>query len=186
MALTGAQIIDAAHALLADHGFGGLTMRRLAQRLDVQPGALYYHFTSKQDLLAAVAARVLSQAEISVIDPAQAALDIRAALLPIRDSAEVISFVNAFRPDALVPFRSLERLFSAQLAPQEARWAARTLTHYVLGFVAEEQNQAELVRARIVSTTPDGTASEQAFRFGVQMILRGVPAPRGAEHYPTK
>jgi TetR/AcrR family transcriptional regulator, tetracycline repressor protein len=173
VALTRPQIIDAARTILAEQGLAGLTMRRLAQSLGVQPGALYYHVASKQDLLAAVAEQVLDGAEISTEDPATAARDIRAALLPIRDSADVISFVNAFRPGALSPFRKLERLFG--LPSHEARWAARTLIHYVLGFVAEEQNQAELVRARIVTGLPEPQASTEAFEFGVATILRGLP-----------
>lgn len=177
MALTCTQIVDAAYRLLAEDGLGGLTMRRLAQSLGVQPGATYYHVASKQELLVAVAERILGQAEISGEELARAALDIRAALLPIRDSADVISFVNAFRPEALIQFRELERLFGARLPPQQARWAARTLIHYVLGFIAEEQNQAELIRARIVTNPPDPDESEQAFRFGVESILRGFPIP---------
>jgi AcrR family transcriptional regulator len=175
VSLTRPQIIDAARALLAEQGLAGLTMRRLAQSLEVAPGALYYHVPSKQDLLAAVAEQILDTAEISTDDPARAAHDIRAALLPIRDSADVISFVNAFRSEALGPFRTLERTFG--LPPQQARWAARTLIHYVLGFVAEEQNQAELARARIVTDFPDRETSARAFRFGVATILRGLPEP---------
>jgi TetR/AcrR family transcriptional regulator, tetracycline repressor protein len=177
VALSRTQIVDAAHAILTEQGLGGLTMRRLAQQLGVQPGALYYHVASKQDLLVAVAERILnhSSTAISAEDPTRAALDIRAALLPIRDGADVISFVNAFRPDALVPFRVLEQLFGTRLPPQQARWAAQTMIHYVLGFVAEEQNQAELIRARIVTEATDDAASEDAFRFGVRTILRGLP-----------
>ena len=119
------QIVDAARAMLREHGLAGLTMRRLAQDLGVQAGALYYHVASKQDLLAAVAEQILARAEISTDDPAQAASDIRAALLPIRDSADVISFVNAFRPEALVPFRTLERAFGGYRTSRPAGRRAR-------------------------------------------------------------
>jgi TetR/AcrR family transcriptional regulator, tetracycline repressor protein len=177
VALTREQIVDTAQRILAEDGLGGLTMRRLAQKLGVQPGATYYHIANKQDLLVAVAERILNQAQISTADPARAALDIRAALLPIRDSADVVSFANAYRPEALVPFRTLEQLFGAGLSPQSARWAAQTLIHYVLGFVAHEQNQAELIRARILTPTQHPDKSEEAFRFGLAAILRGLPAP---------
>lgn len=183
--LTREQIIDAAYRILADDGLGGLTMRRLAQQLGVQPGATYYHVASKQELLVAVAERILNHAEIRLNEPGRVALDIRAALLPIRDSADVVSFANAFRPGALAPFRTLEQLFSAGLAPQQARWAAQTLIHYVLGFVAQEQNQAELIRARIVTNASDLDASEEAFRFGVTAILRGLPSQAGGPTRPT-
>ena len=153
-------------------------MRRLAQRpREYSQARCITTSSSKQDLLVGVAERILNQHPpmISDNDPAQAALDIRAASLPIRDSADVISFVNAFRPATLVPFRALEQLFSTELPSQQAGWAAQTLIHYVFGFVAQEQNQSELIRARIVTDAADREATEQAFRFGVEAILRGLP-----------
>jgi TetR/AcrR family tetracycline transcriptional repressor len=178
VALSPEQIVDTAHQILAEHGLGALTMRRLAQELDVQPGALYYHVPSKQDLLVAIAERILddSSAGISTSDATQAAHDIRAALLPIRDSADVVSFAGAFRPEALTPFGQLAKLFGDGV---EADWAAQTLIRYVLGFVAEEQNRAELIRAKVLPPDDDGAGGtgEQAFRFGVDTILRGLRAP---------
>jgi TetR/AcrR family transcriptional regulator, tetracycline repressor protein len=173
VALSPEQIVDTARQILAEHGLGALTMRRLADRLDVQPGALYYHVASKQDLLVAVAERILedSAAEISVSDPARAARDIRAALLPIRDSADVVSFAGAFRPEALAPFGELARMFGDGV---EAQWAAQTLIRYVLGFVAEEQNRAELIRAKVLPPDAAGATNEKAFAFGVDTILRGL------------
>jgi TetR/AcrR family tetracycline transcriptional repressor len=191
MALSRTQIVDAAYAMLRQHGLPGLSMRRLAQDLGVQPGALYYHVASKQDLLAAVAERILSDSAqaISATDAAQAAADIRQALLPVRDSADVISFVQAFRPDTLVPLQRLRQLFARQFPDQQARWAAQTLVHYVLGFVAEEQNHAELVRARILDGQPSAAESRDAFRFGVDAILHGLhalpPSPAPASCGPV-
>jgi AcrR family transcriptional regulator len=178
MALSRTQIVDAGYVMLRQHGLSGLSMRRLAQGLGVQPGALYYHVDSKQDLLAAVAERILSDSAqtISATDAAQAALDIRQALLPVRDSADVISFVQAFRPDTLIPLQRLQQLFAGQFPAQQARWAAQTLVHYVLGFVAEEQNHTELVRAKILTDQPSEAKSRDAFRFGVDAILQGIAA----------
>lgn len=188
MALTRPQIVDAAYDILRRHGLAGLTMRRLAQCLGVQPGALYYHVASKQELLAAVAEHILGNSAhtVSATDPAQAAWDIRQALLPVPDSADVISFVQAFRPDTLVAFQQLQRLFEKQLPNRQARWAAQTLIHYVLGFVAEEHNRAELVRAGISGEPPDQVESSEAFRFGVDVIIEGINAPRrGARREPA-
>ena len=181
MTLSRTQIVEAAYAMLREHGLAGLSMRRLAQDLGVQAGALYYHVASKQDLLAAVAGRILADAEpaISTTDPAQAARDIRDALLPVRDSADVISFVQAFRPDALVPFRHLPELFAERFPLQQARWAAQTLIHYVLGFVAEEHNRAELVRAKILTNPPSQAESLDAFLFGVEAVLQGLATLSG-------
>lgn len=179
MKVTRAQILDSAFDMLRTAGLSGLSMRRLAQDLGVQPGALYYHVASKQELLAAIAERVLDDFPTSAANPRGVAQELRAALLRVRDGAEVISFVQAFRPDALTPTQTLYRLFVEQLGPRQAGWAARTVIHYVLGFVAEEQNRAELVRAHIVDDEPArDDESAEAFRFGIDAILNGLAGAR--------
>ncbi len=155
MSLTREPIITAATAALREHGLAGLSMRRLAQELGVQPGALYYHVASKQDLVAAVGESILATAGAVSTDPAQGAEEFRALLLGVRDGAEVISFVYAYRPAALAPFEHL----------------GDTLIRYVLGFVSVEQNRAELVRARIATSVP---AEDDGFRAGVRAIVRGL------------
>jgi AcrR family transcriptional regulator len=175
--LTRDQIVTAAHARLREYGLSGLSMRRIAQDLGVAPGAIYYHVAGKQELLVALAGRILGDAEpICESDAAQAASDIRAALLKARDSAEIVSFAHAYQPGALAPLRELQAQIVAQLPAPEAEWAAQTLIQYVLGFVAEEQNRDELLRAGVVSDRPDPIGSSDAFRFGVAAILAGVKA----------
>ncbi|MGH3585507.1 MAG: TetR/AcrR family transcriptional regulator C-terminal domain-containing protein [Pseudonocardia sp.] len=49
--LTRERIVDAAVALLDEHGIEGMTMRRLAQHLTVTSTALYWHVTTKEDVL---------------------------------------------------------------------------------------------------------------------------------------
>ncbi|MCB1743059.1 MAG: helix-turn-helix transcriptional regulator, partial [Gammaproteobacteria bacterium] len=44
-------VVEAATALLDDYGIADLSMRRLARELAVSPGALYWHFANKQQLL---------------------------------------------------------------------------------------------------------------------------------------
>jgi AcrR family transcriptional regulator len=182
VSLTRTEIVEAAFTTLQQRGLAGLSMRRLASDLGVQPGALYYHVGSKQDLLASVAARLFADwndlqdgNDSQGGAPREAAIRLRSALLQVRDSAEVVSFVHAFQPDRLMPLRDMHVLFAEHLATPEAVWAAQTLIHYVLGFVAKEQNHAELVRAKILP--PDAVAaSHDAFLFGVDAILRGLTA----------
>ncbi len=52
-------VVEAATAILDNYGIADLTMRRLGRELNVSPGALYWHFANKQQLLGAVADRVL-------------------------------------------------------------------------------------------------------------------------------
>ena len=53
-------VVEAATSLLDDYGIADLSMRRLARELNVSPGALYWHFANKQQLLGAVADRILA------------------------------------------------------------------------------------------------------------------------------
>lgn len=49
------RILDAALSLVESDGLEALSMRRLAEALDVWPMSLYRHFQDKEDLVAAVA-----------------------------------------------------------------------------------------------------------------------------------
>lgn len=44
-------ILEEAEALFAEHGLDGLTVRRIAERIDYSPGALYQYFGSKEEIL---------------------------------------------------------------------------------------------------------------------------------------
>lgn len=51
---TRSRILDAALGLFSEHGFEGTTLQQIADRLGLTKAALYYHFRSKDDLLAAL------------------------------------------------------------------------------------------------------------------------------------
>lgn len=48
------QILDAAARLLRTQGFQGTSVRDIVRAVDMLPGSLYYHFATKEDLLAEV------------------------------------------------------------------------------------------------------------------------------------
>ena len=56
-------ILDAAEAVAAAEGFEALSMRAVAARLGAVPMALYNHFSTKEQLVAALLDRVLSRFE---------------------------------------------------------------------------------------------------------------------------
>ena len=59
---TRARILDAAHRLLHDEGVSGTTTRAVLDAAGVSRGAMYHHFASHEDLLAAVYEREASGA----------------------------------------------------------------------------------------------------------------------------
>jgi AcrR family transcriptional regulator len=50
-------ILKAAIAVMAEHGYHGTSVRDIAERAGLSPAAMYYHFTSKQDVLATLMER---------------------------------------------------------------------------------------------------------------------------------
>lgn len=62
--LTTEGITEAALTFIDEQGMAAFSMRGLAARLDVVPSALYWHFTDRTELLAAVAGRVMSEVRI--------------------------------------------------------------------------------------------------------------------------
>src|SRR5262245_13910881 len=49
-----AKILDAARELFAQHGYEAVTMRKIADRIEYSPTALYFHFKDKNELVRAL------------------------------------------------------------------------------------------------------------------------------------
>ncbi|KUH87588.1 MULTISPECIES: TetR family transcriptional regulator [unclassified Mycobacterium] len=180
-------VVDAATALLDSYGLADLTMRRLARELDVSPGALYWHFANKQELLGAVADRILDgvPSATGIVDVCNR---LRDALLSHTDGAELVSASFAAGQSAAmarVVARLTEAAVDAGVDREHAELAARTVVYYVLGFTVDEQSRlqwdaagAELPDAQS-ALTDDATAR---FGFGVALLLNGI---RVAEVVPS-
>ncbi|MEU2041721.1 TetR/AcrR family transcriptional regulator C-terminal domain-containing protein [Nocardia niwae] len=185
MQLHRADVVDGAIAILDRYGLADLTMRRLAGSLQVQPGALYWHFPNKQALLGAVADKILAPME----DPIEAeewsgqitelAHRLRNCLLAYRDGAELVSATYASR---LTTSKGRERLVSAAIRAgmprQEAELAAFTLLYYVLGETVDEQSRMQMDS---VGALPEGASpleetidATARFDFGLQLFVAGV------------
>jgi TetR/AcrR family transcriptional regulator, tetracycline repressor protein len=179
-------VVDAATTLLDNYGIADLTMRRLARELDVSPGALYWHFANKQQLLGAVADRILD----SVGDVPAGWRDriagicerLRNALLSHTDGAELVSAsFAAGQSEAMAQIlaRLTDAAADAGVDPSRAELAARTVVYYVLGFTADEQSRLQWDAAG--AELPDGQSvlSDDAngrFRFGVDLLVSGIGA----------
>ena len=68
--LSKAAVVDRALALSDTEGLDALTIRRLATELGVTPMALYWHFRSKEELLAGLAERVWAEIDTDVDEAA--------------------------------------------------------------------------------------------------------------------
>ena len=52
------QILQVALELFTKQGYDGTSLREIAERLEVSKAALYYHFTSKEEILRALVAGI--------------------------------------------------------------------------------------------------------------------------------
>jgi TetR/AcrR family tetracycline transcriptional repressor len=183
------KVVDTAIAILDDQGLPGLTMRRLATTLGVQQSALYWHFESKQLLLAAMAEEILRRGpeptphgswESVVTAQAEA---LRDSLLAYRDGAELVSTVYAFGLGAEEPHQRLAAaVASAGASAADADVAATVVWQFVLGYTFSEQQHLHASSAGAIEgpRPPDCPSSRPAdtdpFRAGTALIVDGIRA----------
>ena len=150
MALDRQQILHSAFAVLNEAGLEGLTLRRLAARLNVKAPAIYWHFKDKQDLLDEMATQVLREAyqESALLEPlhawrawAVACFEgLRNTLLRYRDGAKMFSGTYLTDAELYAPMEAnLRRLTHEGFTLRQAVVGLGALYSYTIGFVIEEQ-----------------------------------------------
>ncbi|MBV8964565.1 MAG: TetR family transcriptional regulator [Mycobacteriaceae bacterium] len=186
MHLHKADVVDAATALLDAYGIADLTMRRLARELDVSPGALYWHFPSKQALLGAVADRILQPARGRAVPTgwrdrvSGIGAVLRDALLSHTDGAELVSASFAAGQSALmaeVVAGLAAAAAEAGVAGEQAELAARTVVYYVLGFTADEQSRLQWDSAGALGKDGESVLMGETtaqFAFGLDLLIEGM------------
>ncbi|SDB98442.1 regulatory protein, tetR family [Raineyella antarctica] len=184
MALSRGDVLAKAVEILDAYGLADLTMRRLATALGVQPGALYWHYANKQELLGAVTEHILS--EVTAPAPGEDwrgslvswSQSLRAALLAHRDGAELASSALALSLGSLHPEEPLVQLLrEAGIADPEASSVGATALHLTLGLAINEQSRAQAVALGVLP----GPAGDERDRLelGIDLLARGVAARFG-------
>ncbi|MFI1712542.1 TetR/AcrR family transcriptional regulator [Streptomyces litmocidini] len=161
-----ADVIDAAMELLDESGLDQLSTRRIADRLGVRVGAIYWHVKDKDELLAELADRVVGSCldgvpvpdggaepptappSAPVADPAArltaAAHAVRDAMLAHPDGAALVAGHAVPGPNSLVLADRLCGIArEAGLPLPLAAVAGDTLLSYVTGFVLQEQRRGD-------------------------------------------
>ncbi|MFI8926379.1 TetR/AcrR family transcriptional regulator C-terminal domain-containing protein [Streptomyces sp. NPDC053474] len=207
-----ARVARVALDLLNETGLDGLTLRAIAQRLDVKAPALYWHFKDKQALLDEMATEMLRRMAADLADgpdPADgdwgAALTgamraLRRHLLRYRDGAKVYSGTHFTDISYAAPMEAqLHRLTRAGFTPAAAARAWLTAYSYTIGYVIEEQATAPdgldlTARAERLKDYPLAVAAgeemfrgyENGFETGLAAVVTGIGATlRGAPSSPS-
>jgi TetR/AcrR family transcriptional regulator, tetracycline repressor protein len=143
-------ILHQAFAVLNDAGLEGLTLRRLAARLNVKAPAIYWHFKDKQDLLDEMATQVFREsyeesAALEAMHPwrewAMVCFEgLRKTLLRYRDGAKMFSGTYLTDAELYAPMEAnLRRLTREGFTLRQAVVGLGALYSYTIGFVIEEQ-----------------------------------------------
>ncbi|MER7209888.1 TetR/AcrR family transcriptional regulator C-terminal domain-containing protein [Streptosporangium sp. NPDC020072] len=147
MPLRQADVLRGAMELLDEVGLDELTTRRLADRLGVRVGALYWHYPSKTALLDALVERIVDEmlAEpIAEQDWAgrlrELAVRARSTMLAHRDGARLVASFSVLPASAVTYFQALvDSLRTAGVPERDAELGADLLTSFTNGFTLEEQ-----------------------------------------------
>lgn len=161
-------------ALLDEVGLADLSMRRIAGRLDVQPSALYWHFSSKQELLAELADRITARIPLADGDVTRTARGIRDALFAHRDGAELVLSTYALRLGSSHAQLALEAALGAGATER-----ATALLHFILGHttLAQQRMHADSHGAAAAGADDPMSGLGEVFDLGVAAIA-GVSAPQ--------
>ncbi|WP_136024285.1 TetR family transcriptional regulator [Microbacterium sp. K27] len=166
-------------ALLDEVGLADLSMRRIAAGLDVQPSALYWHFASKQELLAELADRITASIPHGSTDVLTTARGIRDALFAYRDGAELVLSTYALQLGSSQAQTALTDALRAQGAPDaDDRGAA--ILHFVLGHatLVQQRMHADSHGALPDAGALDVTAGlDGVFDLGVTALAGALSAP---------
>ncbi|CAH0183854.1 Tetracycline repressor protein class G [Microbacterium sp. Bi98] len=190
-------VARAALALLDEVGLADLSMRRIAGRLDVQPSALYWHFSSKQELLAELADRITAGIPRDDADVLTTARSIRDALFTYRDGAELVLSTYALRLGSSYAHTALEAALTRH-GLSDAPERAAALLHFVLGHatLVQQRMHADSHGAALDDHTIDVTAGlDRIFDLGVAALAgessgagltaRATPHPSAPRRAPA-
>ena len=176
---TRADVVATALRVLDEQGLEGCSMRRVAAELDVQPSALYHHVPNKQSLLALMADEIVGAVDRGAADPRTLCIELREAMLAVRDGADVVATATAFRLGASEIEQRLADLVGAD--------GARTLLLYTFGHAQSTQThrQARALGALLGAASADpppahGAAPaddlDASFARGIDIVLAGLAA----------
>lgn len=144
------QIINEALQLLNENGIEGVTLREIANRLDIYASALYWHFKNKRALMTEMAEAIL-QKEFQEIQPKKEneswqdwLIDIfirlRKALLSYKDGGKVVAGSHLSLTIANISEEAIKTLYNHNLSLHKSQLIVRTAIRYTIGHVIEEQN----------------------------------------------
>lgn len=175
-------ILKAAFAVLDKEGFDGLSLRLVAERLQVQTPALYWHVKNKAALISLMAAtfpekaRRFKDRERRWSDKLLAfARALREAMLLHRDSARLCLAAAPLESPDVIAQQITAPLIECGLSARQALSYHAAVIAYTVGWVAYEQSRE---MHDFLTRMIDFTAS---FELGLQALVGGLVQTKARE-----
>lgn len=187
------EIVTTALDLLGERGADGVSLRAVAERMDVRLNTVSWHVKTKGRLLELMADAIMARVSLEDLpaDPWDRFRELlrryRRALLGFRDGARVVAGTYAAEEHTL---RTAEAIVSALLdcglGEREAAWTTWTAVYFTLGLTQEEQGAPASVGealdaavapaaypalSRVLGHLAGGTFEER-FDYGLDLITR--------------
>jgi TetR/AcrR family transcriptional regulator, tetracycline repressor protein len=142
-ALSRERIVEQAITIADAEGIDAVSMRRIASDLGATPMALYNHVANKDELMKGIASQLLTEIDVSKLDPTDWAAAIktgytefRRVLLRHPNLLSVLQRKHEVSLDALRPIElAMSLLQGAGFSPGEALRAHWTLSGFAMGHV---------------------------------------------------
>ena len=183
--LSRASLVSAALGLVQDEGLEALTMRALADRLNVKAASLYWHVRDRRELLELLAESILEKVpatrgagwRLGILNAAAA---LRMALVSQQDADRILLEVSDAIQRSDVYLRVKGQLEKAGMQPSEAADVARLVMVQVISSRAQDAEHAALGLGAVASIAVDSGSRGVVLRHGTDMeTLIRVP------HDPT-
>jgi AcrR family transcriptional regulator len=176
--LTRERVVEEALAVIAHDGANALTMRRLAARLGVVPGALYHHVRNKQQLQDLLLDGILAEVDLDLdLDSALGwteqlkvlAHRLRQVLEAHPGIAGILKTRDPLGPHSLALAEAfLSPLQTAGFGDREAGLAFFVLVDYTVGFAASTP----------ATSVNEQRVRDQAIRSQLHQFFRSLPPDR--------
>jgi AcrR family transcriptional regulator len=182
--LTREDVVDAAAELVADRGYDSLNMRALAERCGVATMTLYRHVRTKEDLMGALADRVLQELELPIPGTLTWQQEIATVFRSVHDlllqHPDLVEIAAKQHVAGEVAYRGAEVVLNALrragIEGESAASAFATLFAFTMGFVQQQLHSsdrgASLAQRQAVLDRLPVDDFENLSRLGAVFLLR--------------
>ena len=179
MSLSTSRIIEAAIDLLNEEGISGLTMRKLAERLQVAAPSLYFHMKDKRELYGLITEYVCGLI-LKQIMPQDGLREICFIIRKEYRAINGLTRLFVLSPPVTKDRIALINLFFGKLcelgvAEEYLAVSGNLLNNYILSFVTDEEVWTARQDDEMNIPFKIGISDmDRQFAFGLQVIIKGL------------